>query len=74
MATDIENLEARRTAVIQQLADLASGKAGFSPNSTASGVDHVAYRDSLYRELESLNSQIAILDGPQEYNSQGFST
>lgn len=59
MATYLENLETRRAAVATELAALAITKAGGLPNSTAGGVDHQGYKDSLYKELAELDKIIA---------------
>jgi hypothetical protein len=56
MATDFENLKARRTAIYAELAAMAVTKAGGLPNARDSGVDHVGYKDGLYRELREINA------------------
>jgi hypothetical protein len=72
MATDLENLTARRTAVIAELAAISSATAGGMPNNP-SGVDHQGYKKSLYDELASLNPLIAQADGPIEIVTRGMS-
>ncbi|MGE5192810.1 MAG: hypothetical protein ACM3U2_09925 [Deltaproteobacteria bacterium] len=66
--TDLENLLTRRSNVIAELAAMNSSASGGKPSYTIDGqaVDHVAYRKSLYEELDLLNRQIAILQGPYE--------
>ena len=82
MPTDLENLQTRRTAIYAELAALDSTKAGGKPNISGGGggvVDHVSYKDGLYRELGFLNEQIAALggavsaEGPWELSVQGHS-
>ncbi len=59
MATNLENLRTRRTAVITELAAITSTSAGGKPDSRDGGVAHTAYRLSLYEELDKLNELIA---------------
>ncbi len=70
MATDVENMKTRRSAILAELAALDSTKAGGKPNAEAAGVDHVGYKDGLYRELQYLDELIAAgaeeSDGPWE--------
>ena len=74
MATDLENLIARRSAVTAELAALDASKAGGKPNNP-SGVQHEQYKAGLYAELKSLNELIAAQqsedDGPFEILSTG---
>lgn len=73
MATLLENLIARRDAIGEELAELANNKAGGKPNySGANSIDHVGYKDGLYRELEQLNNQIAAHQGPVEIVTYGI--
>lgn len=58
MASDYENLKARRSAIYTELAALASTTAGGKPNSREGGIDHIGYKDSLYRELKEINAII----------------
>ncbi len=67
--SDLENLQARRTAIIAELAALTSSKAGGLPNQ--SGIDHVGYKDGLYRELKELDALIDRESGPFEIESFG---
>lgn len=64
MATLLENLKARRDAIGVELAALTSTAAGGKPNASGSpmAVDHVGYKDGLYRELKELNERIAEAD------------
>ena len=65
METDLENLQTRRSNILTELASLAAANPGGRPNigGGAGGiVDHVGYKDGLYRELENLNRLIAQLD------------
>ena len=64
MATLVENLIARRNAIGVELAALSTTKAGGLPNASGAGtgIDHVGYKDGLYRELEQINKQISMLD------------
>jgi hypothetical protein len=78
MATDIENLQTRRSAVCAELAALTTSSAGGKPNNP-SGVDHTGYKASLYAELEAIDKLIAALtaeeavdDGPFEYFAPGI--
>jgi hypothetical protein len=72
MATDLENLQARRTAICAELAALGTTKAGGKPNSTAAGVDHVGYKKSLYEELAAIDQAIAAAEGPWLEYSEAF--
>lgn len=74
MASDLENLKTRRSAIYTELAALSTTKAGGLPNASGSGVnvDHVGYKDGLYRELKSLDALIESAEGPFEVYSQGF--
>jgi hypothetical protein len=73
MATDLENLQARKAAILAELAALDTTKAGGLPNASGPGVnvDHVGYRDSLYRELEKIDQLIAAAEGPFEVEMRG---
>lgn len=63
MATYLENLTTRRAAIAAELAALSATAAGGKPNATATGIDHVGYKDGLYRELETLDRLIAAAGG-----------
>jgi hypothetical protein len=58
----LANLKARRDAIAAELAQLNVTKAGGKPNiaSTDGGttVDHVGYKDALYRELREIDGLI----------------
>lgn len=59
-AAYLANLQARRTAIASELAALSASAAGGKPNTDGDGVniDHVGYKDGLYRELEMLDDLI----------------
>lgn len=72
VAVALAGLEARRDAICAELAALSATAAGGLPNTSGSNnVDHVGYKDGLYRELREINSQIAILTGPAEVVTYG---
>jgi hypothetical protein len=74
MASDLENLTTRRSAILAELAALSSSAAGGRPNINGGGmgvVDHVGYKRSLYDELKEINSQIDVLQGPWEIPLEG---
>lgn len=69
----VEDLITRRDAIGAELAALATTKAGGKPNAAGTNqVDHVGYKDSLYRELRELNEQIATAQGPVEVVTYGI--
>jgi len=74
-ATNLANLKARRDAIYAELAAIDTTKAGGAPNVNGAGsaVDHVGYKDGLYRELDKLNDLIASLEGPFEVVSEATS-
>lgn len=74
MATDVENLKTRRSAIYTELAALTASKAGGKPNTTGegTGVDHVGYKDGLYRELKMLNELIASAEDAFEVTSEAY--
>jgi len=78
MATAIENLITRRDAICTELAALSVSKAGGKPNLSTDGqsVDHVGYKDGIYRELQSIEEAIRAIstrdDGPWTIESVGF--
>lgn len=55
-------LKTRRDAIAAELAILAKNRPGGKPNSANGGgattVDHVGYKDGLYRELKALDELI----------------
>lgn len=61
MASWIDSLITRRTAICTELAALTASAAGGKPNngSEGGGTDHVGYKDGLYRELAEINRQLA---------------
>ena len=69
MATDLQNLIARRSAITAQLASMSLSTPGGLPNVTGGGgvsVDHVGYRKSLIDEMKELQHLIRIAEGPWE--------
>lgn len=70
MATFLENLISRRDAIGVELAALSASAAGGKPNASKTGVDHVGYKDGLYRELAAINEQISAAQGPFEIASE----
>lgn len=76
MATDLENLRARRSTIYAELAALNSQKIGGNANTSGAGTnpDHVGYKDGLYRELKELAEQekllIALSDDAFEVTSE----
>lgn len=74
MATLLENLIARRDAIGAELVAMSptSGtQPGGRPNAPGQ-LDHVGYKDGLYRELAQINEQIAIQQGPVEIVTYGI--
>ncbi len=68
MASDLDNLIARRSAVYAELAALTPAANGGKPTYSIDGqsVDHVGYRKSLLEEIQILNALIAAAQGPFE--------
>jgi len=66
MPTDLENLQSRRSVITAELAALSSTAAGGKPNAAAAGIDHVGYKDGLYRELKQIQETIAMLGGEDD--------
>jgi hypothetical protein len=63
----LDDLKTRRDAIGAELALLGVTKAGGKPNTSGSNtVDHVGYKDGLYRELAELNRLIALEEGPDK--------
>lgn len=73
MPTAAENLITRRDAICSELAALTSSKAGGAPNTSGGeSMDHVGYKDGLYRELDKINQQLAQLGGDWELSSEVY--
>ena len=73
MATDIDNLKARRSAIYRELAALHEETTGGKANTSGGGgthVDHVGYKDGLYRELKMLGELIASAEDAFEIVSE----
>jgi hypothetical protein len=68
MSSDLDNLLARRTAILAELATLASR---VSYKIDGQEVDHNAYRKSLLAELKTLNELIDAAQGPFEVETKG---
>lgn len=62
MATPLENAQTRRAAIMAELAALTVSQ----PDQSIDGesMSHASNRDTLYRELESLQKLIQQLSGP----------
>lgn len=72
MANDLENLQTRRSAILAELANLTSSNAGGKPNASGPGtIDHVGYKDGLYRELREINELIAHIGRAWEERIEG---
>lgn len=69
--TNSEAIQARMTAIYLELAALDSTKPGGLPNSSGGGdsIDHIGYKDALYRELEKLRELLPLADGCWEHVS-----
>jgi hypothetical protein len=74
LATPLQNLLTRQQNITNTLAALTTGQAGGGPTYDVNGqmVDHDAYVKRLYDELEQINRQIAVLQGPFEVIDQGM--
>lgn len=72
MATDIESLLSRKSDIYTELAALSSTKAGGNPNVSSGGsdVDHVGYKNGLYKELKDINELIASAEDAFEITSE----
>jgi hypothetical protein len=68
VATDLQNLATRKSAILAELAAITSTANGGKPTYNIDGqmVDHTQYRLSLYEELEAIDRRIAAADGPSE--------
>lgn len=66
----LSNLQTRRDAIAVELAALTSTKAGGKPNNTPGGggaaIDHVGYKDGLYRELREINDLIVAIGASED--------
>lgn len=72
MASYLDNLKTRRTAIASELAALTSTAAGGLPNASGEGlnIDHMGYRLSLYKELDEINALILKSD-PDDADAGG---
>lgn len=69
----LEQLQARREAILAELALLSPVSPGGKPSYQIDGqqVDHTGYRLSLYRELELIDRLIVREQSPHERRSRG---
>jgi len=74
MATDLENLKTRRSAILSELASgqTASGDSLRKPSYSIDGqtVSWDQYRKSLYEELEKIDHLLVAAQGPVEVSSE----
>jgi len=62
-ATDVAKLQTRRTTILTQLNAMTATSVGGNANSRQpGGVDHVGYKDGLYRELEQIEKLLDMYD------------
>lgn len=62
-ASDITKLQTRRATILTQLNAMTTSTVGGNANSRQpGGVDHVGYKDGLYRELEQIEKLIDMYD------------
>lgn len=66
--TDLDNLLARRSAILAELATLTS-RASYSIDGQS--VDHNAYRKSLLDEMAAINELVDTAQGPFEVETKG---
>lgn len=73
MPTDLENLIARRSSILAELAAITPASSGGKPTYSIDGqnVDHTSYRRSLYEELAAIDRQLVALQGPFEDRCRG---
>lgn len=73
MPTDIQNLKTRRSAIYNELAALSSTAAGGKPNQSGAGtgVDHVGYKDGLYRELREIEELLDRIRNDEDAGGDG---
>lgn len=67
----VAKLQTRRDAILDELAAMSSSTAGGKPNSTQGGIDHMAYKKSLYDELAQIKQQLAMYADPFEVIVEG---
>ena len=71
MASDLTNLQSRRTEIFEELKKMSPDTAGGKPNAPGKNADHVGYRMSLYAELREIAQQMAILTGGSQVDVYG---
>ena len=60
----VDDLKTRRDAIGVELAALSASAAGGKPNAAGpNAVDHVGYKDGLYRELREIQETLLELGG-----------
>ncbi|MCC9608522.1 hypothetical protein LOC68_09850 [Blastopirellula sp. JC732] len=69
----LEALETRRDTLLTQIAALTESEIGGGPDTSGGGehVQQVAYRQSLYEELEQIERSLSLLRGPWIVRRQG---
>lgn len=75
MASDLDNLKARQSQIYTELAAMTptSTQPGGKPNGKGEGsLDHVGYKDGLYRELKEIDRLIMGLQGPVNVETIGY--
>ncbi len=69
MPTDLENLLARRSAILVELAAIEASKPDYVKGNQS--VAWTAMRKGLMDELTTINATIAAFDGPWEIETRG---
>ena len=75
MASDLDNLKTRKSTITAQLAAMDSlDDIGAGPDYSIpeQSMQQVAFRLSLYEELDRINAQLAKAEGPWEVRAGGF--
>lgn len=69
----IADLLTRRDAVLEQLAAMTSSSVGGLPNTSGTGdhIDNVGLKNSLYDELDRIDTVLEKIQGPSESVSRG---
>ncbi len=70
MATDLDNLLARRSSILAELAALGTSQPDYTKGNQS--VQWASLRRQLMDELQSLNGMIAALGGPWEVEVRGL--
>lgn len=69
MPSDLDNVIARRSSILAELANFPAGKVSY--NIDGQQEDWNGYRRSLLNELTGLNKMIDVLQGPLEIEVRG---